>query len=530
MDKYIIIYHKDWSGKCLIKDNIIYRENVLNNDGKEESGTIEYINDKLIINWNNWEKEKFIYLYKNLYIENEYYEDLNVIYLISKKTKYILLVNDYNIILNYENIIYDENNIKFKNNEYYQFIDNIYILYKNFNKFFYIQTINFGIKKTFILNKDDNTFFEKNNIKNEGKYIIDNNTLKLKWEDNSEKNFLSNIYYECNTLNYENIKIIKPINFMIKNRVLFSNITLIKNKILLTSLYYKKNPWKLDNIKFNIHNNKIIKKNIIEYKNYESCVKIILELEKSCNIIELEILYEECSKNIILNELILPRNDIYSMTLFKNDYQLLKKYLEYYSNLGIECFILYYNEKITDDFVNEINIINQSKFKIILIEWDYEYWCYYNEKEKHHHSQVMAINDSLYILKNYCNYILFNDLDEYIKLESSEYNNFKELINKYSEIDIFEFKCMFSKMGDKLIKYRNFYFEYDENKIIKGNFWDKFREKNLIKTKSIDLMGVHEPAYEHCSKDLKKKYISHFFHFINFYEKNRLELMTQYIS
>ena len=38
--------------------------------------------------------------------------------------------------------------------------------------------------------------------------------------------------------------------------------------------------------------------------------------------------------------------------------------------------MLYYNSKITDDFINEINIINQSKYKIIITEWDYDYWYY----------------------------------------------------------------------------------------------------------------------------------------------------------
>ena len=37
---------------------------------------------------------------------------------------------------------------------------------------------------------------------------------------------------------------------------------------------------------------------------------------------------------------ILPKEKIYAMTLFKNDYQLLKKYLEYYSNLGVNAFFI----------------------------------------------------------------------------------------------------------------------------------------------------------------------------------------------
>ena len=40
------------------------------------------------------------------------------------------------------------------------------------------------------------------------------------------------------------------------------------------------------------------------------------------------------------------------------------------------------------------------------------------------------------------------------------------------DFDIFEFKCLFCKMGETLIKYRNFYFEYDETNIIKDAWSD----------------------------------------------------------
>ena len=138
----------------------------------------------------------------------------------------------------------------------------------------------------------------------------------------------------------------------------------------------------------------------------------------------------------------------------------------------------------------------------------------------------MAINDSLYILKNFCNYVLYNDLDEYIKIDKT----FNDIIKEDEKVDIYEFKCLFCKMGENLIKYRNFYFEYDENKIIKGNYWDKYREKNLIKIKNINLMGIHNAVNEFNKDILNKKHISYFYHFINFYEKNREELMTKYIS
>lgn len=527
MDKDIYIYHKDWNEICLVKDNLIFRGNNSNDNG-------EYIynNNELIIKWYNWNDETFIHI-NDIYIEKNYFQNITIIYLLTCNEKNILLYdNSKNCFIKNYSINVLEKTIKFNNKIYIKFLENLYIYELDYDYFFYIETVNFNKKIKYILNKSNNIFFEYENMKNEGNYSSDNNILYLKWKNGLEKKFLSNIYYEENTLNYENIKILKPNNFIINSRVLFSNITLIKNKIYLTSVYYHNKPWNLEKITFSIENNIINKKDVIEYKNYESCIIIILELEKTNNINNLKITYESDEKIFNLKQINLPKNNLYAMTLFKDDYQLLKKYLEYYKNLGVDCFFIYYNDEINDEFINEINIINQSKYQIILMEWNYDYW-YINSNAnnipKHHHSQTMAINDSLYILKNFCKYILYNDLDEYIKFEK-DYQNFNELINKNENIDIFQFKCMFCKMGKDLIKYRNFYFEYDENKIIKGNFWDKYREKNLIKVDNINLMGVHNIVEQYCKKKSRILYITHFFHYVNFYEKNREELMTKYIS
>jgi len=526
MDKFINIYHKDWEGKCIIHENNIYRDNYEN-----ENEIISNINNEICIKWLNWDNEYFHNLLDNIYIEKEFLKNVNIYLLLEKEYKDIIIYDKIKKQIRNDQIKFEVDNNKiinlnYENKIYKKIFENVYVLEDDIELFFNIETINFNLKKNYILNKFNNTFFEINNVQNEGKYISENNILYLKWDNGIEKKFLSNIYYESNELNYENIKVIKPNNFLIKDRVLFSNITLIKNKIYLTSIYYHQEPWKLNNIIFTLQNNNIIKKNTIEYKNYESCILITLELEKERSNIELQIEYDNYTKTIHLKQLKLPKKNIYAMTLFKNDYPLLKKYLEYYNQLGIDCFFLYYNNSIDDNFINEINIINQSKYEIILVEWNYDYWYKYNNNEKHHHAQVMAINDSLNILKNFCRYILYNDLDEYIKIE----NNFSTMINNNPSVDIFQFKCMFCKMGNHLIKYRNFYFEYDENKITKGNFWDKFREKNLIKVDKIHLMGVHEVVYEYSVDKLNKLYISYFYHFINYYEKNRIELMTQYIS
>ena len=166
-----------------------------------------------------------------------------------------------------------------------------------------------------------------------------------------------------------------------------------------------------------------------------------------------------------------------------------------------------------------------------MTEWNYIYWWKYGKNLKHHHAQTMAINDSLNILKNYSNYILYNDLDEYIVFDN-KYNNFKELINNNIDISTFIFKNRFCKMGNELIKYKDFDIKFDLNNIIKGNYWDKAREKNIINAKNINVMGVHGifHKYNDKNKNINEKVISEFYHIINFEEKYRENLMTEYIS
>ena len=135
-------------------------------------------------------------------------------------------------------------------------------------------------------------------------------------------------------------------------------------------------------------------------------------------------LLKYCEK---LSVLVVPSINL--ITQFNNDYMLLKKYLKYYSNYGVDIFFLYYNKKIDNSIIDNLIKLNDNNYKIYLIEWDYSYWWFYNGM-KHHHAQTMAINDSLNILKNYCSYILYNDLDEYIKMENIYWTIY---VNKYSK-------------------------------------------------------------------------------------------------
>ena len=294
-------------------------------------------------------------------------------------------------------------------------------------------------------------------------------------------------------------------------------------------MHYSKGSYNIDDIDIHVKNQKIIKKIIYDNNDiYEPSFTIILELENLVNNINIVIYYKKNKYDVYLEQLNIKDHNICAMTLFKDDYHLLKRYLKYYKNLGVNIFYIYYNKKIDHKIIENITKLNEFNLKIYLTEWNYLYWWKYDDEVKHHHAQTMAINDSLNILKNYGKYILYNDLDEYFLLD--KYENFNNLISENENIDIFIFKNRFCKMGDKLIKYMDFDENFDLSKIIEGNYWDIYREKNLIKLENINVMGIHSCFKKFNNKELNEKVVDQFYHIINFEEKYREILMTEYIS
>jgi len=365
---------------------------------------------------------------------------------------------------------------------------------------------------------ENDRIYRKNIIDEYGTYIINKNiSLLIKWEKWPEETFSYDNILKIYTLNKNNINIIKPKNIFIDNNLFISNISLCKKNIIISL-----SPHISDN-NINISINTNYTKEI--YKNndyYEPSFTIILKLENYIENISININDNE----IYLEQMNILEHTISAMTLFKDDYNLLKRYIKYYSNLDVNIFFIYYNAELNDNIINNIKKLNTNNTCIYLIEWNYLYWW----KPKQHNAQTIAMNDSLHILKNYGNYTLYNDLDEYIILE--KYNNFNELINdKVNEyIDIFVFKNRFCKMGNGLISYQNFDDMFDLTQIIKGNYWDKYREKNLIKLQNINVLGIHKIFNEFNDININSKVISEFYHIINFEEKYREELMTEYLT
>jgi hypothetical protein len=547
----IYLINNDWEGECYFDDNKIIRK-----DNTTEIGNYKIEKNKIIIKWEKWDEEIYLcnenlytYYLKNIYDKNFYNfylfnKEIIELYVLNKTNNTFFNFDNNKLYGNYKlgdkilELNYVENNYiknykKINNNIYYYIEKNDNII--NSNIFFELNIVNNLIENNYIFNKLLKKFYDVNNLNNCGNYEMIDNSIYMKWNNGYKKKFFTNKYVslhnEINEIS-NNINIIKPTTINIDDRILFSNISLCKNKIILTSIYYKDCPWNLNNIIINVLKNKIINKKVYENDDYESSLTIIIELENIESELYISINYKDYYFNkIYLKQLNIKEHNISAMTLFKDDYFLLKRYLKYYANLGIEVFFIYYNDKIDNTFLNNITKLNDNNYIIYLIEWNYSYmWYYDNNLKHHHHAQTMAINDSFNILKNYGNYTLYNDLDEYFILNN--YKNFNELINDIDNvnIDIFVFKNRFCKIGNDPIKYKDFDRVFNLDNIIEGNYWNEQREKNLVKLKNINVLGVHGFFTKFNDDYIGYKIISQFYHIVNFEEKNRENLMTEYIT
>ena len=181
----------------------------------------------------------------------------------------------------------------------------------------------------------------------------------MKYGLNQEKNYYTNEYKYDYSLKENKIKIIKPNNIFIKDRVLFSNISLCKKNVIFTSIYYRNDPWIIDDIFININENIEISKNIFQNNDYESSFNIIIEIDKFVETLDIEISYKNIYFfKINLKQLNIDECEISCMTMFKDDYLLLKRYIKYYYNLGIKLFFLYIND-IYDNTIYNFDFIEE---------------------------------------------------------------------------------------------------------------------------------------------------------------------------
>jgi len=151
------------------------------------------------------------------------------------------------------------------------------------------------------------------------------------------------------------------------------------------------------------------------------------------------------------------KKQICMSTLFKSDYYLLPAYISYYFSLGCSSFRLYYNGKIDkylqlDDVSSFLEMLPK-EIQIEFVEWDYPYWTSKNGPFRSG-AQIQSLNDAYLRSKYRFDYIYFNDLDEYLSLPCSKFENLF-LCNK--DIDVFQFANKWSFFdAETSCPYKNF--------------------------------------------------------------------------
>lgn len=170
-----------------------------------------------------------------------------------------------------------------------------------------------------------------------------------------------------------------------------------------------------------------------------------------------------------------PMSDLVAMTLFKNDECLIPHYVDHYKKLGVKKFYLYYNG--TEPLDSLPNIKN-----VVYVSWPFPYRI-----DHKHYAQFGAMTDMLYYSKNFAKYVLFNDMDEYIRWRP-KHISFKNHILK-SGYDVYAFLNTFVFVDDGDIKNvsdptkytTTFQMQYGQ------------RSKCIVRPLSLSIMGVHKP-------------------------------------
>jgi hypothetical protein len=190
-------------------------------------------------------------------------------------------------------------------------------------------------------------------------------------------------------------------------------------------------------------------------------------------------------------------------TLFKNDQAYLPVYVNYYYNLGVRVFVLYFNDDISNLKIEESNI--PSDATLIIYEWNYRYMMC-----SVHLSQISAINNTVYCLKDKVEYLINADFDEYIFLNGGTIEEASGgIISKFSYFNIDYTPDSFKKA----IQEEFFYTAVEDPA-------EKSRAKWMYKNDSNLFAGVVHEAKVREIKENKREGIF-IAHFASLYHKDR---------
>jgi hypothetical protein len=290
------------------------------------------------------------------------------------------------------------------------------------------------------------------------------------WKNNSIYLIIS---INNEVLNEKNLIVsLNQINLNLKEKI-------VKNKYepILLFIYDDKNIY--TNIDTNINRNKDLTIRIV-YKEQE----FIKNIEKVIN-----------KENSIFLSL---------TTLFKDDYILFPNFYKYYKSQGVEHFFMYYNGLLNDD-IKKLFDYND----VTLIEWNFIYWT--NNKYTHH-AQLGQMHHALYKFgKNNYEYMIFNDLDEYLFIPDIKLIDYIKLNPTFTS---FGFKNVWAKTLDNSINFQ-------KNLIIAEPLNFPNRSKCIYLVSSLKLLNIH--YVDECLGSKVQNNENIMYHFYNWCKKNRVE-------
>lgn len=146
---------------------------------------------------------------------------------------------------------------------------------------------------------------------------------------------------------------------------------------------------------------------------HDTGIKIVKFETPSENMVHVS--YENMENTYCLTEKIQePKKSLTMTTLFKDDFYLLGKYIDFYTNQGVEHFYLYYNGPM-DNLKTR-----HSSENITWLEWNHEYYIDGDSEKSMSHAQFSQLNHALLKYGGLTEYMGFNDLDEYMSLRMKD--------------------------------------------------------------------------------------------------------------
>ena len=282
---------------------------------------------------------------------------------------------------------------------------------------------------------------------------------------------------------------IQPFKFR-ENRYLFFDIFRTNdNKIICICPQYVLDASYFENIKLfynGIELNKIpTKVQKLHWHIQDSSIRLEYDFPSTINCAEILVGYETEFRLYYLYSP--PIQDkkytLIQSTLFKHDKHLFPIFFNYYSQFQIGKYYLYYNGKVSEKILNFF----KEYPNVQIIEWDYLYTHKKYDADVWHHAQPCQVTHVLYKYgKQYADYILLNDFDEYIDMQG----NSLQMILQRNMYDMLIFENYWADLPED-----NTYFP---KKIPNTFYCSEKRElfphqsKCIFKTSSIDTLSMHQ--------------------------------------